>query len=541
MMRIIFVADVHHSFSQIDRLLRETESDLYLITGDLVSRAFYRYGTTWRFMELQQALAGVRTRENIDETLNSVAETIIKSGESHPYFLQAKEYALLAAKAEKYLKKSYQRLESIFKSYPGKNIYVLPGNYDVKLETTELRNRDLHMKFIESGGLRIAGIGGAGISTPGIPDHLQEPHEKEVRNSSLMEFLKESNPHILVLHQPPYGYFDRIPEYGHTGNHTLRDFIDEADVNMVFSGHHHDQWGGMLSNGTYFFNPSNFGRTTEISGVRQGGFFFDIALKEKNLKAATLRRIEKSGIYDIIDFQPEKEQLETIVLDEPRYKLLGGKLSKKQHIEPIRQFQRIRTFFLNYETPESNSLLKEMREIYREIQTQGIEVAFDLLGSISFGIAQRSSDMDVVVYMRSRDCVLDDEDTCGVPRPLAAVFDQLKKRHLEVEVCDSLDLDRILLAIENEDSEDGQLQRFVFYRLVCRPVNLRVIKRVENRLFEKEHFRKKVEEGLKEYIKVLVSSMRHVKSFEKYKTRLKEQNIEIPPDIEEAIRNYLRG
>ena len=149
--------------------------------------------------------------------------------------------------------------------------------------------------------------------------------------------------------------------------------------------------------------------------------------------------------------------------------------------------------------------------------------------------------MDVVVYMRSRDCVLDEEDTCGVPRPLAAVFNELKKRQLEVEVCDSLDLDRIIQAIENEDSEDGQLQRFVFYRLVCRPVNLRVIKRVENLLFEKEHFRRKVEESLREYLQVLVSSVRHVNSFEKYKVRLIEREIEIPPDIEEAIRNYLRG
>jgi hypothetical protein len=96
-------------------------------------------------------------------------------------------------------------------------------------------------------------------------------------------------------------------------------------------------------------------------------------------------------------------------------------------------------------------------------------------------------------------------------------------------------------AIEEEDSEDGQLQRFIFYRLVCRPVNLRVLKRVENLLFEKDHFRRKVEEGLEEYIRVLVSSARHVKSFEKYKARLREREIDLPPDVEEAIRNYLRG
>jgi vacuolar-type H+-ATPase subunit E/Vma4 len=63
----------------------------------------------------------------------------------------------------------------------------------------------------------------------------------------------------------------------------------------------------------------------------------------------------------------------------------------------------------------------------------------------------------------------------------------------------------------------------------------------ENLLLEKDKFRKKVEEGLEEYIQVLGSSVRHVQSFEKYKARLREGEIEIPADVEEAIRNYLRA
>jgi hypothetical protein len=156
-------------------------------------------------------------------------------------------------------------------------------------------------------------------------------------------------------------------------------------------------------------------------------------------------------------------------------------------------------------------------------------------------MARENSDMDLVVYMRSRDCVLDQEDTCGVPRPLAAVFEGLKARRLEVEVCDSLDLDRIRWAIQEEDREDGQLQRFIFYRLVCRPVNLRLIKGVENLLMENELFRRDMEKGLTEYIEILVSSVRHVSSFEKYRSRLREMGVSIAPDVEEAIRNYLRG
>jgi Icc-related predicted phosphoesterase len=540
-MRVIFIADVHHAFAQVERLLGSTEADLYLITGDLVSRAFFRYATAWRFMELQQAMAGYRTRENLDETLDLAAQRILKSGKQHPQYSQAEEYLALSSKAGAYLKKSYNRLEKIFASYSQKKVYVLPGNYDMNLSRTALGLRDIHSKCLEFDGLRVAGLGGADVMTPGMPDHLQVSYGRGENDATFLGFLKEARPHMLALHQPPYGFHDIIPGHGHSGSHFVRDFVDDSNVSVVFSGHHHEQWGAIYSKGIWFFNPSNFGRTLEVSGARPGGFFFDIAIENKNIEAATLRRLEKKGLFDIIDYHSSGKKTETVILDEERYVLLGGKARKTTHIEPIRQFQRIKSFFLNYETPESVSLIRELRSIYRKIHEQGMEVAFDLLGSISFGIAQESSDMDVVVYMRSRDCVLDDEDTCGVPRPLAAVFEELKERHLEVEVCDSLDLDRITQAIEEEDSEDGQLQRFIFYRLVCRPVNLRVVKRVENLLFEKDPFRRKVEEGLEEYIQVLVSSVRHVKSFDKYKARLRERDIDIPPDVEEAIRNYLRA
>lgn len=42
-MRFVFASDVHHAFRQVGELLNKTEADLYVIAGDLVSRAFFRY------------------------------------------------------------------------------------------------------------------------------------------------------------------------------------------------------------------------------------------------------------------------------------------------------------------------------------------------------------------------------------------------------------------------------------------------------------------------------------------------------------------
>ena len=544
-MRVIFATDVHQAFRQGDELLKKTDADLYLIAGDLVSRAFFRYQNAWRFMELQQILMGYRSEEASKDTLYQLAQQIIKDGENSTYYTQAQDYLRLCGKAEAYLQNSYKKLEEIFARHPRKRIYVLPGNYDMDLRRTALKRRNIHLRCIDLDCGRLAGYGGANVVTPGIPDHLQVPsrenRHKGGATSEARDFFQKAGPDFLVLHQPPYGYLDHIPRYGSVGSHGIRDYLDEASVKLVLSGHHHEQWGAAFADGTAFFNPSNFGKTIEISRTRPGGYFLDFTLQRQGVELATLRQLEKGRIYDVLDYQPSSDAIESIILDENRYSRLGGKTPKVRHITAIRKFQRIKSFFLGYETQETQNLIRELRNIYRSIQKQGMEVAFDLLGSLSFGMAQEKSDMDVVVYMRSKDCVLDSEDTCGVPRPLAAVFKALEERELSVEVCDSIDLDRVKQAIHEKDINDGQLQRFIFYRLVCRPINLRLIKSVENLLLQREDFRRETEKGLKEYLDILVSSVRHISSFEKYKTRLRERGVRIRPDVEEAIRHYLRG
>ena len=544
-MRCIFVTDVHQAFRKIDTLLDKTEADLYLIAGDLMSRSFFQYQTAWRFMELQQILKGHKDPDRPEETLDRLAMRLLENDQPGTLHSVPGEYLALCRKAEIYLQNSYKRLEEILSNHPDKTIYLIPGNYDLDLSRTALKNYNLHLNWIDVNGWRIAGYGGANLDTPGIPDHLQvqcrEKHNGAGFVSEASQLFKKISPDILVLHQPAYGYLDKVSRYGNTGSHGIRDYLDSHQIKLVLSGHHHENFGAIFSEGTVFMNPSNFGSTIEVTRTRPGGYFFDLLLQDDGLEAATLRRLAKNRVFDIVDYRPSGTGLETLVLDEKKYVRLGGSLPKARHISAIRHFQRVKTFFLGYQTPETRKLINEMRKIYRNIQREGMEVAFDLLGSLSFGMARKDSDMDVVVYMRSKDCVLDEEDTCGVPRPLQAVFNALEENNLEVEVCDSLDLDRIKEAIEKNDADDGQLQRFVFYRLVCRPVNLRLIKSVENSLMQNEALRGKMEERLEEYLDILVASVRHIRSFDKYKSRLLERGIKITPDVEEALRNYLRG
>jgi Icc-related predicted phosphoesterase/predicted nucleotidyltransferase len=544
-MRLIFATDIHHAFKSLTDLLALTEADITILAGDLVSRAFYRFETAWRFMELQQLLRAHRNKVGKEPSLYEMARRLTKTKTNSTLRTHAEEYVRLADQAEAFLRRVYDRLEHICRQFPRRKIYVLPGNYDMDLHDTALRERDLHLETLTIEGWRLAGYGGARVHTPGMPDHLQVPFREKmtaegIQSEPLSSFRKTA-PEILVLHEPPYGVFDLVPEVGHKGSQGIRAYLDEFPCRIVLTGHYHQSWGGQCIGGTCFFNPSNFGRTETVSKPRPGGYFLDLIIDEQGPEVGMLRRVEKGEVRDIVDYRVREQGLDTIILDEQRYGRMGGTVPRISHIRPIRRLQRIRSFFLQHETTETMELIRELRGVYRAIANQGMEVAFDLLGSLSFGMAGKGSDMDLVVYLRERDCVPDEMDTCGIPRPLAAVIKALKERKLDIEVCDSLDLDRVRRAIAEEKSEDGQLQRFIFYRIVCRPVNLRLIKGVENLLLAKERFRRKAEKGLKDYLEILVSSVRHVRSFEKYKARLRERGIPLAADVEEAIGHYLRG
>jgi hypothetical protein len=228
-------------------------------------------------------------------------------------------------------------------------------------------------------------------------------------------------------------------------------------------------------------------------------------------------------------------------MDGKRFRAMGKNPPAFEPIRPIREFQKLKSFFLGHESPETKRLVRRLRAVSRRIRNAGMNVAFDLLGSLNLGMAGRGSDLDLVVYLKGEECRPDELDACAVPAPLAAVFEDLRARRIPVEVCDSLDLDRVERAIREEDDHDGHLQRFIFYRAMCRPVNLRIIKPVEDRLLGKARFRQDMERKLREHVRILVSSRRHVRSFEKYVARLREKGVPVPREVEESIREYLRG
>lgn len=542
-MRIIFLTDIHDDFQGVERVLLKLKADLYLLAGDLVYKIFPTQATAWRFLELQERLRGMNPGAKPGSSLFELALERAKAQPPDSFSQMARDYLELCEVARTRMLDSYKKLARILHRQGESLIRVLPGNYDMDLSLTPLSPWNLHMQFLDLGGIRIAGYGGAKVLTPGVPEHLQVRFEEgpgpRGLSSAPLEFFRKATPQVLVVHQPPHGLLDKLDGQGPSGSLGIRQYLEEARPLAVLCGHMHRQWGAVRLGDTWCLNPSNFGRVEEVSGVRTGGHFLDLGLDSKGVSWAMIRTLKKDRILDVVHYQPKGQRIRQVILEETRFKALGGSLRKPKHARPFDLLQQIRSFFLRHETPSSKALVAQLRAVYRGLESQGLRVGFDLLGSLGLGMASEGSDMDLVVYLRGLGCDPDDQDVCRAPGALSRVMGELASRGIKAEVCDSIDLDRVEKAIARQDREDSQLQRFVFYRAVCRAVNLRLVKEVENKLLGKERLRRSVEKRLQEHLRILVSSGRHLESWEKYKKRLQEKGVDMPPRIQQALREYL--
>ena len=84
-------------------------------------------------------------------------------------------------------------------------------------------------------------------------------------------------------------------------------------------------------------------------------------------------------------------------------------------------------------------------------------------------------------------------------------------------------------------------QRFVAYRSICRPVNYKAIAPIEDILNEDIEFRREMEGSIRSYFRIFATTSQHMRSFDKYESRLKSIGIKLPESIREKITAILTG
>lgn len=210
----------------------------------------------------------------------------------------------------------------------------------------------------------------------------------------------------------------------------------------------------------------------------------------------------------------------------------------------IREFNEIKKYFRRHETSESRSRLRQFRNYARDIKASGGDVAFDFVGSQNFGQATRTSDADVVIYLRCADPC---EDSCPNScvghaaihrRLIQALRSDKQAGAYDVQVIDTINLTELDQALTRGEVDSHVLLRFAFYRSICRAVNIALLRPYQTRLMENRALIESMQPQLRELFDGLCSSSKHHLSFNKYQERLAQMGIQIPGIMRAIIRRH---
>jgi hypothetical protein len=106
---------------------------------------------------------------------------------------------------------------------------------------------------------------------------------------------------------------------------------------------------------------------------------------------------------------------------------------------------------------------------------------------------------------------------------------------------DCIDLNVVEKSIREKDYECEMTMRFVAYRSICRPINLRLIAPTEDLLNQDMGFRAEMEGSIRSYYRIFINTSQHTRSFKKYENRIKSIGITLPEAIRVKIRDYFHG
>lgn len=556
-MKIIYLTDVHGAFGQVMNLLLETVADLYIIAGDLIDIPFYDIDTAISYHEIQSRVVSLRRQMEKDEMvledfvdslldLPNIPEEIISLGS---------EYQQYTIRARRVMQQKYKVLENIVSFKASSKVFLLPGNYDMDLKYTSLHERDLHMHWYHIGGMKIAGYGGADVWTSGIPERYIVKYKAGIgisdRQNEMHTFFKAVKPHIIVSHQPAHGIFDRITYKGPSGSPALRTFCDNNSVKLCLTGHIHRDWGFKHIEETVYLNPSNFGEVTTTSGeISEGGFFYQIETSENDessLEIIKLKKLVDERVYDLAVYHRSGNKwLEEIIdYDRLNYRRTGRNfdmnITKYSHIPEIELFKEIRQFFRFFQTQETEERIDTMEKVIELTKDRITDIAMDIVGSVNVGLSQKSSDIDIVLYLRCASTCCSNNEKCGHFIEARELIAESLGSKYKFEIIDCVNLNNVERSIITRNYECEETQRFIAYRSICRPINYMVIAPVEDLLNGDISFRKEMEGSIRSYFKIFAATTQHINSFDKYEARLNSIGIKIPIVIRKKIKDYLQG
>lgn len=211
----------------------------------------------------------------------------------------------------------------------------------------------------------------------------------------------------------------------------------------------------------------------------------------------------------------------------------------------VREYNALKKYFRQHETHESRSRIREFRGYVRLIAAAGLTVAFDFVGSLNFGQAVLSSDVDCVIYFRcpdhgARGCGPECRMRAGIADFLiGALAPRLAHHPYRIEIIDFLNLDHLEFEIDRGAADSDMLLTFAFYRSIGRSVNARLLRAYQTRLLANRKLVDSLKPQLWSIFDELGRSSKHNMSFKKYQERVTDSGGEISPVVRDSIRRLL--
>lgn len=547
--RIVYVTDLHGAIDRLELLLELTKASIYIIAGDLLYNPF----------------ADIRDMQLFDEVQRQVRTWYPQDGIALPLKLRADldnldaarravaiTYLKLAEKAHKSMLRKYRALERLTVLKPRTPVYFLPGNYDLDLSETALASLNLHRRVVRTPAGKIGGYGGAPVFTPGIPQHLavryHEQRQGPGARSEPYEVLKALDPDIAVTHMPPLGILDGSPRRAF-GSWGVFDFLDESQrLKALLVGHVHDAWGVKLWGNAWVINPGNFGAQVAPSGYHRGGYFAEIALDPfQGVQSVIMKRLERTKIWHLTEYrrQPGQNRIALEIIEPKRHRARqSGDLTqireeaagtnKDFDVSELAAYNQIKLFMRRFETAESEARIDDIRELVAKARERGTEIAFDILGSLNMGQSSAESDVDAVLYIAD-----DPANNRYDPLFFPTLIREVIQDRYKLDLSDLIDLWEVRDAIAANDASNEALQRFVIYRTIGRPVNVRTLRKYDDLLLSKPELRRRIQNLLRDDLRQLIGTSSHSRSFEKYLARMREAGVRLPPHVLRRIHRYL--
>lgn len=535
-MKILFLHDINGCFEKVYTLLKETIADMYLISGNILDMPFYSQEISEEFSLLHGYILDMKKNHpRRDLSPVDFSEFIVKEKKGAPELLKKCDHYLdLAKRADISMLQKYSVLEKILSSKYQPNIYLLAGQNDIDLGRTNLKNRNLANRCIDFHGLRIAGIGVNGESRTSL---FSGDHD------SINDFIGSCNPDIFIAP------FDSLSRREGIPPRPMKDFLQSLAYRPLLIVNSSSRVMHTINTAfeTVLMEPAPFGlHVSYAGGKKEGGFFNLVRFEGSHISDISLQKLANDRIYSLMRYRVAGENIIEELLDEKRFNALNNGInfdavSPTPRAPEIRMFRDVKNFFRTHQTIETEKRVEKLASALEEMGHEFGDIAIDLAGSASMGLSQRSSDIDIILYIRAGMQCVDDPILCEKYKYIVEILRKRLKGEYEIEAVDYINLDLVEEAIRNHDLNSEPAQRFVLYRSICRPVNYGVLAPVEDLLNESGLFRGELEELIRFSFKTLFETTDTAASFEKYQLRITTLNINIPEPIIRRIMALLKA